>query len=159
MIITDIDKLRVIAEECSSLEDGKETVKELFVELAKQKTAPALAATQIGINKRVIVLNVRETLYFVNPKIVDYYKESLCPYLESDASFPQMLCHTSRYATIRISADNLKDPILLGVKPGESINKLTVAHPAVMEAAYFQQALDHLDGIVMWDKEIQANVP
>ena len=159
MIITDITKLRSIAEDCISLEEGKEIAMNLFKEIAQQKTAPALAATQIGVNKRVIALNIREPLYFVNPKIIEYFKDSLIPYLESDSSFPQMLCHTARYASIRVSADNLTQPILIGPDPDEQINKLTVAHPVVMESAYFQQAYDHLEGITMWDKELQTNIP
>ena len=70
MIIKDINKLKEVCEPCKSVEEGEEIASKLLKELTKSKNGIGLAANQIGINKRVCVVNVKEPLYFINPKII-----------------------------------------------------------------------------------------
>lgn len=137
----------------SVTETGKEVMKELFVALTKQKTAPALAANQIGSDERVVVVSAREPLGLVNPKIVE---ESMpFAYMEAHSTFPNRLWFTMRNASILVTADNLKEPVRFGLKPEESdklfkngqLNMAVIQHPVVMEACYIQQTIDTLDGI------------
>ena len=70
MIINDINKLK---EKCVrvSIEEGEEIGIKLLHELRNSKNGVGLAANQIGINKRVCVVNVKEPIVLINPKIVE----------------------------------------------------------------------------------------
>ena len=71
MIIKDKSKLN---KKCEEVTDFKEA-----------ENGIGLAANQIGINKRVCVVNVTEPLYFINPRIVDLQDDIL--YNEGCLSF------------------------------------------------------------------------
>ena len=69
MIIKDKIKLQ---EKCSpvSVKEGEEIGVRLLHELRESENGIGLAANQIGIKKRVCVVNVKEPLFLINPKIV-----------------------------------------------------------------------------------------
>ena len=58
MIITEIKQLQLICEEVKTVEEGEEIGAQLLTELAKSENGIGLAANQIGINKRVCVINI-----------------------------------------------------------------------------------------------------
>ena len=60
MIITEVSKLQTICEPLSSLEEGEEIGVRLLHELRESENGIGLAANQIGINKRVCVINVKD---------------------------------------------------------------------------------------------------
>jgi len=135
-----------VTENCT-VEEAKELNKELFTALANQKTAPALAANQIGINKRLIVINAREPIYLVNPKILE--TSSSIPYIEAHSSFPNKLFNILRFSTVLVQADNLKKPIKFGtnkVYKENILDLVAIQSPLIMEAVYIQQCIDTLNG-------------
>ena len=71
MIITEKTKLQTLCESVSSVEEGEEIAANLFNQLTESENGIGLAANQIGINKRVCVINVKEPLYLINPSIVN----------------------------------------------------------------------------------------
>ena len=87
MIITEVSKLQTICEEVLSVEEGEEIGAQLLKELTKSKNGIGLAANQIGINKRVCVVNVKEPLVLINPKIVEKSEEEFI-FPEGCLSFP-----------------------------------------------------------------------
>ena len=56
MIITDKNKITQVCEPCKSVEEGEEIGAQILKELGDKGIG--LAANQIGINKRVCVINV-----------------------------------------------------------------------------------------------------
>ena len=56
-----------------------------------------LAANQIGINKRVCVINVKEPLVLINPRIVEHSEEQFM-FAEGCLSFPGKHVRTGRYS-------------------------------------------------------------
>ena len=70
MIIKDKTKLQ---KKCSpvSIEEGEIIGAKLLMELrTSEQSGIGLAANQIGIQKRVCVVNVKEPLVLINPEIV-----------------------------------------------------------------------------------------
>ena len=69
MIVTDKIKLQT---KClsTSIEEGEKIGAQLLHELRQSENGIGLAANQIGINKRVCVVNVKNPLVLINPKIV-----------------------------------------------------------------------------------------
>ena len=78
-----------------SVEEGEKIATELFEILNKRKDGIGLAANQIGINKRVAVLNVKEPIVLINPMIVE--TNDIIQYYEGCLSFPKNSCNTTRY--------------------------------------------------------------
>lgn len=162
-IIKDVAILKDISQisNCDTQEEGKIIAQEMFIALSKQKTAPAISANQIGIQKRVIALNVREAVYLINPVITACSMPT--PHVESHASFPQKLFTTIRYASVTVKADNIEKEFTFGLKEnqkhllyqGNRVNVALTTHPLVMEAAYVQQAIDTLNGVMPIERTLQ----
>ena len=144
MIITEASKLQTICESVSSLEEGEEIGAQLLKELSESKNGIGLAANQIGINKRVCVVNVKEPLVLINPKIVEHSEEHFI-FPEGCLSFPNKHIRTKRYSSIVVETDNHKDKLSFSADSKE-IND-------AFECACVQHEIDHLDGITMFDRK------
>ena len=73
MIVTDKSKIQ---EKClpTTIKEGEEIGIRLLHEI-RNSNGIGLAANQIGINKRVCVINVKEPMVLINPKIVETSEE------------------------------------------------------------------------------------
>ena len=129
MIITEVSKLQTLCEEVSSVEEGEEIGAQLLKELTETKSGIGLAANQVGINKRVCVINVKEPLVLINPKIVETSEETFV-FPEGCLSFP----NKHHEGQLSFTAN------------GEDIND-------AFECACVQHEIDHLDGVTMFDRE------
>tara|TARA_B100000902_G_scaffold67584_1_gene73748 strand:+ start:320 stop:922 length:603 start_codon:yes stop_codon:yes gene_type:complete len=152
MIITDASKIKTICEPCKSIEEGEEIGAQLLKELGDKGVG--LAANQIGINKRVCVINVKKPIVLVNPVIETKSKE-LFAFAEGCLSFPNDGVKTIRHKHLTVTADNHSGKLHFGVwnednEDGYSKgDKLDYA----LETACVQHEIDHLDGITMHDRE------
>ena len=145
MIIKDKNKLQ---EKCSpvSISEGEEIGVRLLHELREAENGIGLAANQIGINKRVCVVNVKEPLVLINPKIVEKSKEQFV-FAESCLSFPDSKIKTIRHQYIVVEADNHKGKLSFSAN-SKDIND-------AFECVCVQHEIDHLDGITMFDREFK----
>ena len=146
MIIKDKIKLK---EKCSSvsMKEGEEIGVRLLHELRESKNGIGLAANQIGINKRVCVINVKEPLVLINPKIVEKSKEQFV-FAEGCLSFPDSKVKTIRHESIVVEADNHKSKLSFSAN-SQDIND-------AFECVCVQHEIDHLDGITMFDREFKS---
>ena len=145
MIIKDKNKLQ---EKCSpvSVKEGEEIGVRLLHELRESENGIGLAANQIGINKRVCVINVKEPLVLINPKIVKKSKEQFI-FPEGCLSFPDSKIKTQRHQDIVVEADNHKGKLSFSAN-SKNIND-------AFECVCVQHEIDHLDGITMFDREFR----
>ena len=142
-IITDRKKLK---KKCKPVEDVKEGLrigKLLLETLAKHKNGVGLAANQIGIKQRVCVVNVLEPIIFVNPRVVSKFKK--INFEEGCLSFPGDYVITERYANIAIHDDN----------NGHTIFD---QNRSMLECVCVQHEIDHLDGIVMYERVLNPYI-
>ena len=146
MIIKDKTKLK---EKCTpvSIKEGEEIGARLLHELRQAKNGIGLAANQIGISKRVCVVNVKEPLVLINPKIVEKSKEQFV-FAEGCLSFPDSKIKTKRHQDIVVEADNHKSKLSFSAN-SENIND-------AFECVCVQHEIDHLDGITMFDREFKS---
>ena len=158
MIVTDKEQLKIKCEPCSSVEEGEEIATKLLEELSKSKTPGiGLAANQIGINKRVCVVNVKKPIVLINPTIVEKSKEMFA-FLEGCLSFENDTIKTVRHKHITVEADNHEGKLHFGVwseHNEEGYNKHDKLDYA-LETACVQHEIDHLDGITMFDRELKG---
>ena len=146
MIVQDRKKLEV---KCSpvSVKEGEEIGVRLLHELRESENGIGLAANQIGINKRVCVINVKEPLVLINPKIVEKSKEQFV-FAEGCLSFPDSKLKTMRHQDIVVEADNHEGRLSFNAN-SKDIND-------AFECVCVQHEIDHLNGITMFEREFKA---
>ena len=147
MIIKNIDELKIKCEPCPSIEEGEEIAIRLLHELRNSDKGIGLAANQIGINKRVCVVNVKEPLVLINPVITERSEEEFT-FPESCLSFPKKHIKTKRNVSVKVKADNHKGLLFFSADSKE-IND-------AFECVCVQHEIDHLDGITMFDREFKV---
>ena len=147
MIITEEAQLRVLCEEVKTVEEGEEIGAQLLKELSENQNGIGLAANQIGINKRVCVINVKEPIVLINPRIIDHSEEQFI-FAEGCLSFPGKHVRTGRHTSVTVEADNHEGKMVFTAE-SENIND-------AFECACVQHEIDHLDGITMFDRAMVA---
>jgi len=149
MIIKDKTKLE---KKCIpvSVKEGEEIGVRLLHELRQSKNGIGLAANQIGIDKRVCVINIKEPLVLINPKIVEHSKKEFV-FPEGCLSFPNDKIKTQRYVSVVVEADNHEGKLSFSAD-SDDIND-------AFECVCVQHEIDHLDGVTMFDRELQKSQP
>ena len=145
MIITEEAQLRILCEKVSSVEEGDNIGAQLLKELTKSENGIGLAANQVGINKRVCVVNVKEPLVLINPRIVERSEETFV-FPEGCLSFPNKHVKVMRNVSVVVETDNHEGKLSFSAE-SEDINN-------AFECACVQHEIDHLDGITMFDRSV-----
>jgi peptide deformylase len=149
MIVKDINQLKEKCLPTSALSygEGEDIAKRLLEELSNSKNGIGLAANQIGINKRVCVINIKEEpLILINPEIIERSKETFV-FPEGCLSFPNKHVRTIRNTSIKVKADNHNEELTFSADSKD--------YKDAFECACVQHEIDHLDGITMFDREFK----
>ena len=150
MIVTEMRKLKESCQPCSSVEEGEEIGAKLLKELSDKGVG--LAANQIGIDKRVCVINVKEPIVLINPEIIEKSNEVFA-FMEGCLSFENSVIKTIRHKWVKVKADNHGGELFFTTdKNTEGYNKADKLNNS-LECACVQHEIDHLDGITMFDRE------
>ena len=141
-----------------SIEEGRTIATELFQILNKRGDGIGLAANQVGIDAQVAVVNVREPVVLINPKIID--KSDEISYYEGCLSFPKHGVRTKRYKNIIVkSADVDCQYYFSGAESAKDAKgtwetaKKHDTEQRLLEAICVQHEIDHLNGITIHDRE------
>jgi peptide deformylase len=133
-------RLRTVAAEVSTVDDGIRTLVDDMIETMYAAKGVGLAATQVNVHKRVIVMDVSENkdepICLINPQIIarDGVEESE----EGCLSVPGFFEKVSRAEHIRIQALN---------RDGESFE----IEARDLLAVCIQHEMDHLEGKLFVD--------
>ena len=147
-----------------SVEEGESIATELFQILNERGDGIGLAANQVGIDAAVAVVNVREPLVLINPKIV--HKEHEIPFYEGCLSYPKKGVHTKRYRDVMIQTaqsesgwyfSGASNPID-GKGSWEDDNNNDDAELRTLESICVQHEIDHLNGIVCMDRKVDTTI-
>ena len=153
-IITNKSDLRKPSVNVSSLQEGLELSTKLTGHPDYLKNGIGLSAPQIGIFQRVAVVRVDREIIFINPVIHSLDGETM--YFEGCLSFPNRSVKTKRAIRVTVKADFI-------IIDGDKIENATMTFgpedinevgsgPTLMEAVAIQHEIDHLDGILMFDR-------
>jgi peptide deformylase len=141
-----------------SIEEGRTIATELFQILNQRQDGVGLAANQVGIDAQVAVVNVREPVVLINPKIID--KSDEISYYEGCLSFPKHGIRTQRYKNIIVkSADVDCQYYFSGVESAKDAKgtwetaKKHDTEQRLLEAICVQHEIDHLNGLTIHDRE------
>lgn len=143
-------EVEVIDDEIKQIiEDMKDTL------LANNEVGLGLAAPQIGVNKRIIVvrenlngrttpLRLKDLIVMINPVI---FKPStkMVIYREGCMSIPEQICDVTRHKDIKVKY----------IDPDGNNHVCRYEH---MDAVVIQHEVDHLNGILACDSERAINI-
>ena len=135
-------RLRTLAEPIMDFDDSLKKLSEDMLETMYEGSGIGLAATQVNVHKRIIVVDISEEknspLILVNPtlkKIINPEKKS---YSEGCLSVPGFYEELSRPSSVEINASDIN---------GDEVNIVTEGLLSVV----IQHEMDHLDGKMMVD--------
>jgi len=135
-------RLRTTAEEVDEVNDDIRTLVDDMFETMYDAPGVGLAATQINVHKRVVVIDVseeqNEPLVFINPSVEVLDQDSLHDYDEGCLSVPGFYETVSRPDRIRVTALD---------RDGKSFS----LEPDGLLAVCIQHELDHLNGKLFVD--------
>ena len=135
-------RLRTLAEPIIDFDDNLKKLSEDMLETMYEGSGIGLAATQVNVHKRIIVVDISEEknspLILVNPtlkKIINPEKKS---YSEGCLSVPGFYEELLRPSSVEINASSVN---------GDEVNIVTEGLLSVV----IQHEMDHLDGKMMVD--------
>lgn len=135
-------RLRTLAEPIMDFDDNLKKLSEDMLETMYEGSGIGLAATQVNVHKRIIVVDISEEknspLILVNPtlkKIINPEKKS---YSEGCLSVPGFYEELLRPSSVEINASDVN---------GDEVNIVTEGLLSVV----IQHEMDHLDGKMMVD--------
>ena len=161
-IVTDRIKLKKPITDLPKNKSEEEVISAaLFTALQKEKGF-GLSANQIGVDKRMCVINIKEPMVLINPKIVKRSEEAV-QYIESCLSLPKTMRkpkNTVRSVSVTVETDNL-GTIEFGADEPKKIG--TEGHnyfgdEGLLECVVAQHEIDHLDGILITDSIRAYNI-
>ena len=133
-------RLRTVAEEVSQVDDSIKTLVDDMLETMYAAKGVGLAATQVNVHKRVIVMDIsedkNEPICLINPKIIESIGTETSE--EGCLSVPGFFEKVSRAEQIKISALN---------RDGESFE----LEARDLLAVCIQHEMDHLQGKLFVD--------
>ena len=161
-IVTDKIKLSKVVTDLPKNKTEEDVISAaLFTALEKEKGF-GLSANQIGVDKRMCVINIKEPMVLVNPKIVKRSEEAV-QYIESCLSLPKTMRkpkNTVRSISITVETDNL-GTVEFGPDEKDKIGSEGhnyFADEGLLECVVAQHEIDHLDGILITDSVRAYNI-
>ena len=148
-----------------SVEEGLSIATELFQILNQRGDGIGLAANQVGIDAQVAVVNVREPLVLINPKILS--KEVEIPFYEGCLSYPGKGVNTKRYRDVVVSTEQSEsDWYFSGAQAPtdgkgsweKEQSKNEDAQLRTLESVCVQHEIDHLNGVICMDRKRETTI-
>jgi len=148
-----------------TVDEGFKIAEELFRILNKRKDGIGLAANQVGIDASVAVVNVREPIILINPKIIQQWGD--VPYYEGCLSFPKKSVQTKRFKNVIMTTEQEDGKLYFSGESNPIDGKGSWekqehnendAEIRLLESICVQHEIDHLNGIVCMDRRIDLTV-
>jgi peptide deformylase len=140
----DIAVLKQVSQPVAKVDDDLRALMDDMLETMYEAPGIGLAAIQVGVARRVIVMDIsrgedapREPRYFVNPEIL-WTSEETAPYEEGCLSVPEIYDEVERPARVRLRYLNYQ---------GETVEEEAEG----LYAVCIQHEIDHLNGVLFID--------
>ena len=147
-LVTNLTELKKVCQEVSKDEDVSEIVTTLSDTLTHLKHGYALAANQVGIQKRIFYARFPKKdggvteMVFINPKIIEK-EEKFINRQEGCLSFPGLRIDTDRYIYIGVAYFD------------EKFEQKTIMAQD-LEAIIIQHECDHINGMTIFSRKHKA---
>jgi peptide deformylase len=154
-LIKDPTKLRKPLEAKPMTQEQIDEVSTILLQELKKHGGIGLSANQIGLDVRACVINVKEPLVLINPKVTEVSKETVA-YVEQCLSLEKSMrkpVKTVRSKSFTVECDNL-GTVIFSPDNKESNWKDSnefFSDEGLLECVCAQHEIDHLDGILITD--------
>jgi peptide deformylase len=161
-IVTDTSALKKSIPTTTFTKEEQDLATAALLTAVTEHKGLGMSANQIGLNKRICVINVREEpLVLVNPTIVEESEEKIM-YFEGCLSLPKTMkkpIKTVRSYGVKVKADNFPDVLDFSTKERkhEDINAL-FSDVDLLESVCVQHEIDHLNGLTIRDRQYTETV-
>ena len=161
-IVTDTSALKKSIPTTTFTKEEQDLATAALLTAVTEQKGLGMSANQIGLNKRICVINVREEpLVLVNPTIVEESEEKIM-YFEGCLSLPKTMkkpIKTVRSYGVKVKADNFPDILDFSTKERkhEDINAL-FGDVDLLESVCVQHEIDHLNGLTIRDRQYTETV-
>jgi peptide deformylase len=161
-IVTDTSALRKPIPTTTFTKEEQDLATAALLTAVTEHQGLGMSANQIGLNKRICVINVKEQpLVLVNPTIVEESEEKIM-YFEGCLSLPKTMkkpIKTVRSYGVKVKADNFPDVLDFSTKERkhEDINAL-FGDVDLLESVCVQHEIDHLNGLTIRDRHYTETV-
>jgi len=156
-LIKEPNKLKSIVEPSTFTKEEIDEISVTLLQELKKHGGIGLSANQIGIDKRACVINVKEPLVLINPKVVEVSKDTVA-YVEQCLSIPKSMrkpVKTVRHKTFTIECDNLGTVVFSpdSEKGTWETSEEFFSDEGLLECVVAQHEIDHLDGKLITDED------
>jgi len=161
-IVTDTSALKKSIPTTTFTKEEQDLATAALLTAVTEHQGLGMSANQIGLNKRICVINVREEpLVLVNPEIIEEGQEKLV-YFEGCLSLPKTMkkpIKTVRSHSVKVKADNFAEILEFKTETRnhKDINEL-FNDVDLLESVCVQHEIDHLNGITIRDRQYTETV-
>ena len=113
----------------------------------------AYTAIDVGMDKRIITVNVNEEITFINPRIVEQSEKPII-YFEEDG---KRYRRTIRYQKIKVESDNLEPVEFASAKTRWDDYQDMMNDIGLVECVLVQRAINAIDGIDINHPSVKFN--
>ena len=160
-LIQDPNKLKTKIEPSPFTQQEIDEISVTLLQELKKHGGIGLSANQIGINKRACVINVKEPLVLINPRVAEVSEESVV-YVEQCLSMPKTMrkpVQTVRFKTITVECDNLGTVIFSPDSKEEWKDSNEFYNDeGLLECVVAQHEIDHLEGRLITDRRYTQTI-
>ena len=160
-LIQDPNKLKTKVEPTPFNKKEVDEISVTLLQELKRHGGIGLSANQIGINKRACVINVKEPLVLINPRVAEVSEESVV-YVEQCLSMPKTMrkpVQTVRFKTITVECDNLGTVIFSPDSKEEwKTSEEFYNDEGMLECVVAQHEIDHLEGRLITDRRYTQTI-
>ena len=148
-----------------TVEEGLKIAKILLETLNERQDGVGLAANQVGIDAAVAVVNVREPIILINPKIIQAWGE--IPYYEGCLSFKGKAVNTKRYENVIVTSAQQEGKMYFSGAENPSDGKGSWEETKkknedrdirLLESVCVQHEIDHLNGMTIMDRQMVTTI-
>lgn len=155
-LVTDQKKLKKVVEPTHMNQEEYDKLSKTLLDELKRHGGVGLAANQIGLDVRACIINVKEPLVLINPRVVEVSQETVA-YVEQCLSIPKTMrkpLKTVRHKSFTVECDNLGTVLFSSdSKEGWKDSNEFFSDEGLLECVVAQHEIDHLNGILMTDSQ------
>ena len=154
-LIKNPNKLKTPLESKPMTQEQIDEVSTTLLTELKRHGGIGLSANQIGLDVRACVINVKEPLVLINPRVTEVSKDTVA-YVEQCLSLDKTMrkpVKTVRHKSFTVECDNLGTVIFSpDKKDGWENSDEFFSDEGLLETVCAQHEIDHLNGILITDK-------
>lgn len=155
-LIKNPNKLKKTLEPKPMTQEEIDKISTTLLQELKRHGGIGLSANQIGLDVRACVINVKEPLVLINPRVTEVSKETVA-YVEQCLSLDKTMrkpVKTVRHKSFTLECDNLGTVIFSPdqKEPYKDSNEF-FSDEGLLECVCAQHEIDHLNGILITDSK------